>query len=113
MSSDPKHVVFGAGQVGRRLAAQLAGDGLSVRVVSLHPPPTRATGVEWCAADATDPDAATEIAADAAVLYQCLNAPYTKWAELFPPLQRGVLTAAERTGALLVRRISPATGRKT
>jgi nucleoside-diphosphate-sugar epimerase len=36
------------------------------------------------------------------VLYQCLNAPYNRWPELFPPLQRGVMAAAERTGALLV-----------
>ncbi len=36
------------------------------------------------------------------MVYQCLNAPYTQWPELFPPLQRGVLAAAERTGALLV-----------
>ena len=36
------------------------------------------------------------------MIYQCLNAPYTEWPKLFPPLQRGVLTAAERTGALLV-----------
>jgi nucleoside-diphosphate-sugar epimerase len=35
-------------------------------------------------------------------VYQCLNAPYTQWPELFPPLQRGVLAAAERAGALLV-----------
>jgi nucleoside-diphosphate-sugar epimerase len=31
-----------------------------------------------------------------------MNAPYSKWPTLFPPLQRGVLTAAERHGALLV-----------
>ncbi len=36
------------------------------------------------------------------MVYQCLNAPYTQWPELFPPLQRGVVTAAERAGALLV-----------
>jgi nucleoside-diphosphate-sugar epimerase len=35
-------------------------------------------------------------------MYQCLNAPYTDWPRSFPPLQRGVLAAAERTGALLV-----------
>ncbi len=35
-------------------------------------------------------------------MYQCLNAPYPKWPEMFPPLQRGVLSAAERLGALLV-----------
>jgi len=50
----------------------------------------------------TDRAAATEAASGAAVIYQCLNAPYAKWHELFPPLQRGVLAAAESTGALLV-----------
>ena len=36
------------------------------------------------------------------MVYQCVNAPYAQWPELFPPLQRGVLAAAEGTGALLV-----------
>jgi nucleoside-diphosphate-sugar epimerase len=36
------------------------------------------------------------------VIYQCLNAPYAKWPTEFPPLQQGVLAAAERNGALLV-----------
>jgi nucleoside-diphosphate-sugar epimerase len=36
------------------------------------------------------------------VVYQCLNAPYPQWPELFPALQRGALAAAERAGALLV-----------
>ncbi|MGO9902294.1 MAG: NAD-dependent epimerase/dehydratase family protein [Solirubrobacteraceae bacterium] len=103
MPEEPQlHVVFGAGQVGRALAARLAGLGLAVRVVSRHRPPELADGVGWRAADATDPQAATDAAAGAAVLYQCLNAPYTDWPKRFPPLQRGVLTAAERTGALLV-----------
>ncbi len=38
----------------------------------------------------------------AAVIYQCLNAPYTQWPRLFPPLQHNVLAAAERNDALLV-----------
>jgi hypothetical protein len=42
-----------------------------------------------------------EAAKGASVVYQCLNALYTMWPELFPPLQRGVLAAAERNGALL------------
>ena len=96
------HVVFGAGQVGRVLAAVLAGRGLSVRVLSRHRPPELADGIDWRAADATDPDAASDAAKGAAVVYQCLNAPYTQWPELFPPLQRGVLAAAETSGALLV-----------
>jgi nucleoside-diphosphate-sugar epimerase len=99
---DRLHVVFGAGQVGRVLAAVLAGRGLTVRVLSRHRPPELAEGIDWQAADATDLDAASNAAKGAAVVYQCLNAPYAQWPELFPPLQRGVLTAAERTGALLV-----------
>ena len=95
-------MVFGAGQVGRVLAAVLAGRGLSVRVLSRHRPSELADGIDWRAADATDLDAASDAAKGAAVVYQCLNAPYNQWPELFPPLQRGVLAAAERTGALLV-----------
>jgi nucleoside-diphosphate-sugar epimerase len=102
MSEDRLHVVFGAGQVGLALTARLAGLGLAVRVVSRTRPSGLLDGVDWLAADATDPDAATAAAVGASVVYQCLNAPYTKWPERFPPLQRGVLSAAERNGALLV-----------
>jgi nucleoside-diphosphate-sugar epimerase len=96
------HVVFGAGQVGRSLAARLAELGLTVRVVSRNRPAALADGIEWRAADATDSEAAAGAAAGASVVYQCLNAPYTDWPKLFPPLQRGVMGAAERSGALLV-----------
>jgi AAA ATPase domain len=64
--------------------------------------PSARAGVDWRAADAADPEAAADAAKGAAVIYQCLNAPYSQWPERFPPLQRGVLTAAERSGALLV-----------
>jgi nucleoside-diphosphate-sugar epimerase len=102
MSEDRLHVVFGAGQVGRALIDRLAGLGLVVRVVSRTRPAELPDGVDWRAADATDPEAATGAAKGASVVYQCLNAPYTDWPKRFPPLQRGVLTAAERDGALLV-----------
>ena len=96
------HVVFGAGQVGRVVAGVLAERGVTVRVVSRHRPAGMTEGIDWRAADATDPDAACDAAKGAAVIYQCLNAPYAQWPERFPPLQRGVVAAAERTGALLV-----------
>jgi nucleoside-diphosphate-sugar epimerase len=102
MSEDRLHVVFGAGQVGRTLSTRLAGLGLPVRVVSRRRPAALPDGVDWRGADATDPDAAAEAAAGAAVIYQCLNAPYTDWPKRFPPLQQGVLAAAERHDALLV-----------
>jgi len=102
MSDSPLHVVFGTGQVGLALAARLAERGLAVRAVSRRQPAALPSGVEWRAADATGLEATADAAKGASVVYQCLNAPYTKWPELFPPLQRGVLAAAERTGALLV-----------
>ena len=102
MGENRLHVVFGTGQVGSALAAHLAGLGLAVRAVSRHRPATLAGGIDWRAADVTDPEAAADAAKGASVVYQCVNAPYTQWPELFPPLQRGVLAAAERTGALLV-----------
>jgi nucleoside-diphosphate-sugar epimerase len=102
MGEDRLHIVFGTGQVGSALAARLAELGLAVRAVSRNRPATLADGVDWRAADVSDPEAATDAAKGAAVVYQCVNAPYTQWPELFPPLQRGVLAAAERNGALLV-----------
>jgi len=45
---------------------------------------------------------AGQVGRELSVRYQCLNAPYTDWPRRFPPLQRGVLAAAERTDALLV-----------
>jgi nucleoside-diphosphate-sugar epimerase len=103
MTKPQLHVVFGAGQVGRALVAYLAGQDKAVRVVSLqHRPPALPEGVDSRVADVIDHEAAADAAKGASVIYQCLNAPYTEWPEQFPPLQRGVIAAAERSGALLV-----------
>jgi nucleoside-diphosphate-sugar epimerase len=103
MSDSPIHVVFGTGQVGVMLAGRLAARGIEVRTVSRRRrPATLAEGVDWRSADVTDPEAAIDAAKGPSVVYQCLNAPYTDWPSLFPPLQRGVLGAAEHADALLV-----------
>jgi nucleoside-diphosphate-sugar epimerase len=102
VSEDRPHVVFGAGQVGRALAARLAALDLGVRVLSRQRPARLSDRVQWRSVDASDPDEAAAAASGAAVVYQCLNAPYTDWPERFPPLQRAVLSAAERNGALMV-----------
>jgi nucleoside-diphosphate-sugar epimerase len=102
MGDEQLHVVFGTGQVGSALAAHLTGMGLAVRTVSRDRPRALADGADWRAADVTDPEAAADAAKGASVVYQCLNAPYDQWPELFPPLQRGVMAAAEQSGALLV-----------
>jgi nucleoside-diphosphate-sugar epimerase len=102
MGEGPLHVIFGSGQVGLILAARLAESGVAVRTVSRRRPAALADGVDWRAVDVTDPSATIDAAKGAAVAYQCLNAPYTQWPELFPPLQRNVLAAAERADAVLV-----------
>jgi nucleoside-diphosphate-sugar epimerase len=102
MGEDHVHVVFGTGQVGNALSAQLFSLGLPVRAVSRHRPSTLVEGVDWRAADVTDSEAAIDAAKGASVVYQCLNAPYTEWPKSFPPLQRGVLSAAEHNDSLMV-----------
>jgi nucleoside-diphosphate-sugar epimerase len=102
VNDTPLHVVLGVGQVGRAVAVRLAGSGVAVRAISLHQPTTLSEGVDWQHADLTDGEAAIDAVKGAAVVYQCLNVPYTRWPELFPPLQRTVLAAAERAEALLV-----------
>ncbi len=102
MAEERLHVVFGTGQVGSALVARLAGLGVAVRAVSRNRPPALAPDADWRTADVTDHEAATDAAKGASVVYQCQNAPYNRWPEMFPQLQGGVMAAAERTGALLV-----------
>lgn len=100
--SETLHVVFGAGQVGLEVAKRLSDLGYPVRTVSRHRPATLADTVEWRSADASAVEEACDAAKGATVIYQCLNAPYTQWPKLFPPMQQSILTAAERAGAILV-----------
>ena len=50
---------------------------------------------------AADPEVAAGAAKGASVVYQRVYTPYARWPERFRLLQRGVLAAAERPGALL------------
>lgn len=97
-----RHVVFGTGQVGNPLVAALVSRGHDVVAVNRdgrgHWP-----GARVVAGDATDPAFTTRVCASADAVYFCLNAAsYARWAEQFPPLQRGVLHGAARAGARLV-----------
>jgi nucleoside-diphosphate-sugar epimerase len=97
------HVIFGAGQIGPRLAGELLAMGHRVRQVRRGPPGAPRPGLDWVRADATDPAAAAEAARGADVVYDCTNpAQYHRWDELLPPLRRGVLRAASAAGARLV-----------
>ena len=96
------HVVFGTGAVGLALLDELAAAGLPARAVNRSGRAEVLDGVEIVAGDASDPEFAVRAAADAAVVYQCLNPPYNRWAELFPPLQDAAVHAARANGARYV-----------
>lgn len=95
------HVVLGAGPAGSTLADELVARGHRVRIVrrSAGDAPE---GVELATADLSDPDAATEATAGAAVLYHCVNVPYHLQVEQMPGIATAILAAARAHGARLV-----------
>jgi nucleoside-diphosphate-sugar epimerase len=101
MASD-LHVVFGTGAIGLATIEALAARGTPVRAVSRSGRAEVPDGVETVAGDAADAAFAMKAAAGAAVVYQCLNPPYTRWPEMFPPLQAAVLEGAASAGAKYV-----------
>ena len=103
-SSRPLHVIFGAGQIGPRLARILLAQGHAVRVVrrgTAAPP----AGAELRSGDATDPAFAAEAARGASAIYHVMNpAEYSAaaWGELVPRYMTALLLAASRNHARLV-----------
>ena len=95
------HVVLGKGPIGSTLTDRLVAAGHDVRVLS-RSGGTSTERVEHVALDAADAVALTAASRGAAVLYNCANPPYHRWAEQWPPVADALLTAAEATGAVLV-----------
>ncbi|MER7330231.1 MULTISPECIES: NAD-dependent epimerase/dehydratase family protein [unclassified Micromonospora] len=95
------HVIVGAGPVGTATARLLAGRGERVRLVTRRGGGPEHPAIERIAADATDADRLTAAASGAAALYNCANPAYHRWTTDWPPLATALLTAAERSGAVL------------
>ncbi|MET8835529.1 NAD-dependent epimerase/dehydratase family protein [Micromonospora sp. NPDC004540] len=95
------HVIVGAGPVGTATARLLAERGDRVRVVTRRGTGPAHPAVERIAADAADADRLTALTEGAAALYNCANPAYHRWPLDWPPLAAALLTAAERTGAVL------------
>jgi len=96
-----EHVIVGAGAVGSAAAMLLAERGEHVRVVSRRGTGPDHPAIERVAADATNAERLTELAAGATALYNCANPQYHQWFTDWPPLAAALLTAAERSGAVL------------
>ncbi|MEV4541515.1 NAD-dependent epimerase/dehydratase family protein [Micromonospora echinaurantiaca] len=95
------HLIVGAGPVGSATARLLADRGERVRLVTRRGGGPAHPGVERIAADATDAGRLAELATGAAALYNCANPAYHRWTTDWPPLAGAMLTAAERSGAVL------------
>lgn len=97
------HVVFGAGQVGIRLAERLRDAGKRVRVVRRSDGPVP-PGVERILGDATDRAFCVHTAAGAAAVYHCMNPGYDTdlWARTVPVMMQNLIAAAGGAGARLV-----------
>jgi nucleoside-diphosphate-sugar epimerase len=95
-----KHLIVGAGPVGAATARLLAERGEEVVVVT-RSGSGAAPGIGTARLDATDAAALGELASGAAVLYNCANPAYHRWATDWPPLAAALLDAAERSGAVL------------
>jgi nucleoside-diphosphate-sugar epimerase len=96
-----EHVIVGAGAVGSATATLLAEQGEHVRIVSRRGSGPEHPAIERVAADATDAQRLTELAAGAVALYNCASPLYHQWFTDWPPLASAFLTAAERSGAVL------------
>jgi nucleoside-diphosphate-sugar epimerase len=98
-----QHVIFGTGPLGKHTAKTLLERGHSVRLVNRSGNRDGLPdGAELVRGDASRPDQARKLTAGAAVVYQCAQPAYTRWAEEFPQLQASILEAATGAGAKLV-----------
>ncbi|MEU1685683.1 NAD-dependent epimerase/dehydratase family protein [Micromonospora sp. NPDC005707] len=95
------HVIVGAGPVGTATARLLAERGDRVRVVTRRGSGPVHPAIERIAADAADADRLTALTEGAVALHNCANPAYHRWPLDWPPLATALLTAAERTGAVL------------
>ncbi|MCB2176095.1 MAG: NAD-dependent epimerase/dehydratase family protein [Actinomycetales bacterium] len=97
-----RYVVVGSGNVGSAVARELAGRGDEVLLVSRSGRGPELDGVRREAADATDAERLARLASGAVALVNAANPAYHRWHLDWPPLAASLLTAAERSGAVLV-----------
>lgn len=96
-----KYVVVGSGAIGSLVADQLAADGHMVTTISRSGSSSTNPRVEHVVGDAGDATFLARMAADAAAIFNCVNPPYHRWPQEWPPIAAALLHAAESSGAVL------------
>lgn len=96
------HLVLGAGPVGSGVAIELAARGVPVTVVTRSGSGPVHELITRVKADAADTESITRLADGAAAVFNCINPPYHRWDIDWPPAHQSLMTAAEKSGAVLV-----------
>ncbi len=98
-----RHLVLGAGGIGRSVARALAERGHDVTIASRSGRDPHLDGVRALALDARDRDAVTGAARGAVTIVNAMNpAHYHRWQRDWPSLADAALAAAEASGARLL-----------
>ncbi len=96
------HLVVGSGPVGTAIAHELVTSGHEVVLASRSGKGHDISGVRRVAVDAADGPAISALATGADVIYNAVNPPkYHTWPTVWPPIAAALLSAAERSGAVL------------
>jgi nucleoside-diphosphate-sugar epimerase len=95
------YLVVGAGPVGSNIATKLAEDGHAVRVLTRSGTGPQHPNITLLKGDGADAAFTTSAAFSASAIFNCVNPPYHRWAQDWPPIHRSLLAAAESTGAVL------------
>ncbi len=96
------HVIFGSGPVGSTIAEELNAQGKQVRLVNRSGKADVPAEVELVKGDAMNAVTVRELSRDASVVYNCMNVPYTDWAQTLFNLQENLVAGAGAAGAKLI-----------
>lgn len=100
-SAHGRHVILGAGPVGRAVAAELISTH-QIEPLVITRSGTQLPGAAALRVDVTDTAALTRVLRGADVVHQCAQPAYDRWPQEFPALQATVVDAAAETGVLVV-----------
>jgi nucleoside-diphosphate-sugar epimerase len=97
-----KYVVAGAGGIGSAVATRLASEGHDVTLVSRRGGGPSHPLIARTSADVGDTQRLIELSANADAVFNCVNPPYHRWANDWPPLATSLLQSAASSNAVLV-----------
>ncbi|MEY3318070.1 MAG: hypothetical protein RL540_442, partial [Actinomycetota bacterium] len=96
------HIVVGSGTVGTHLANRLGETGEGVFLLARTTSPAELKNIKRVKADAASFSSLIAAAPKADYIYNCVNPPYNKWEEQWPPINQALIELAKKTGAVLV-----------